>query len=107
MATASGLTLTNPAATIGGWKRVIMRCNIPFSPTLRLFELKIGSGTIGQVLTANYISNTLSLFDVPVGGAAADVSIAELIVTSGQPTAAEIAALDDYGVARYGGGPFA
>ena len=40
------------------------------------------------------------------GTSPASAAVAELLVTLGEPTAAEIAAIEAYGMLRYGGVPF-
>jgi hypothetical protein len=70
-------------------------------------RLVVGVGSTTMPSAGQRDTPSFSLFSGLNGVSPANCVIAEVLLTNGPPTAAEIAAIEAYGLARYGGGPFA
>lgn len=90
------------AAVVGQWQRAIVSFN-----TSGVDTLLVGSATQSYASTGQRYSAATSLFGNPGGGNKISATVAEVLLTSGPPNLANITAIEAYGVARYGGGPFA
>ena len=92
------------AYTPGAWMRVIVSSDLAdISATLQVGSVVGSAVGAGQNLSARYVLGAATA----VGGNPFQGAVKELVMTAGIPTAAEIAAIDAYGVARYGQVPFA
>lgn len=97
----NGSSTANVGAPIGQWVRGIASFNIAGVDMLQLVATTVSDLSAGQRL-----GPTFSLFSALNGAAKANVAFAEVLATAGPPTATEIAAIEAYGVARYGGSLF-
>lgn len=101
--TAAGPSVDNAGAAAGSWARAMFYFNPAGTASLLVKSTFISSFAGGPFGSATLAS----LFAAANGTSKWQGSLAELLVTSDQPTVAEMAALDAYGIARYGGSPFA
>ncbi len=98
----SSTTAENAGAGFGVWARDMLEFNLT---TMALAVKRVVTGPSpsgGQALTSG-----ITLFSRFDGTEKTDLDFAELLLTDGPPTAEEIADIEAYGVARYGGGLFA
>lgn len=100
--TNSGIATDNGAAAVGAWFRGIAACNVTGTDILAVGSSLASNASSGQ---RNGTGFTLGAA-TPAGAAPSSISVAEVLVTTPAPTAAEQAALDAYGQARYGSGLF-
>lgn len=102
MLTNAGLGTEVPSPT-GQWERALLNFNVS-----GLDSLQIGAGGFWSAASAGQrFTSAFSLFSGFGGSAKIAAAVAEVLLTNGPPTVAEIAAIEAYGVARYGGGLFA
>lgn len=97
----NGVPTVNAAAPVGAWFRAIGSCNIATADTLQLHGTTVSDASAGQ-----RTSTVLNVFSDALGGARCNVAIAELLITTPAPSAAELAAIEAYGLARYGSAVF-
>jgi hypothetical protein len=88
--------------SIGAWSRGILSFNVSGFDTLQIGSVSVSDASAGQ-----RFGSAVSLFSGFNGASKFNGAAAELLLTNGPPTAGEIAAIEAYGVARYGGAPFA
>lgn len=88
----------NGGAPVGGWSRVMSNNTVAGTDYLTVRGVTVTDSGAGLRNSSGFtIGNT---------AATAPVAYAEGLWTFGPPTAAEIAAIEAYGVLRYGGSPF-
>lgn len=92
---------SNAAGTLGAWFRAAGSFNIATTDTLKIHGTTVSDASAGQRAGV-----ALSMFSGFNGAGKVNLAAAELLITTPAPTAAEIATLDAYGLARYGGSPF-
>jgi hypothetical protein len=96
--------ITGPAnggALIAAWSRAMFAFNVSGTDTLQI------KSVLTTQPSSSSITGRVSLFARSDGSAPTRGAFAELIVVQGMPTPAEIAGIEAYGIARYGGGLFA
>lgn len=92
---------SNAAATIGSWFRGICSFNVAGTDSLTIHSTTVTNTSQGQIT-----GTAFAVFSAFNGGGKTNCSIAEILVTTPAPTAAEIAAIEAYGLARYGSAVF-
>lgn len=92
----------NAAAVLGTWFRGICSFNLATTDTLTIHATAVSDASAGQRNGTGFILGAGNT----AGAAKSNVALAELVVTSPAPTAAEIASIEAYGLARYGSSVF-
>ncbi len=105
LATNAGIVASVPMV-VGQWSRAMLVFDV--TGTFAVTDSLQVRGTVATAVSVTQITSpTISLLNARTGTLGSDASIAEALVTRGPPTAEEIAAIEAYGVARYGGTLFA
>lgn len=104
--TASLLTGLGIGATVamaaGEWSRMMFEFNVAGTDRMQVRGSAAIAASGGQITPTE-----LSLFSTSNGSLKSKLALAEVLLTRGRPSDSEIADIEAYGVARYGGGPFA
>lgn len=95
----SGLSPATSGTPVLTWARAAMRFGVSGIDTLQVRANTVTLASAGQ-----RYGSAFTLWAAPGGASLIRCAIAEVLLTSGEPTSAEKDAIDAYGVARYGGG---